>query len=318
MDEATLRLRARLWTLVLVISPIVFCLSLLSGFTLTALSAVMLVGYALFALILHFRSPASFGRHARWIALLECYILFSLISILGAILAYLAEVHSGQFIDEALDIADQAIGFRWLSVHHLMSERPIIHRLMNISYLFCFPMPLIVFALLHANLQIKRSYIYIAAYGLTLAITVAVFFFTPAKGAFGFYLHNGPGTPDGGVHFGAIIAQLRGGSLTRLDLSDMGGIVSFPSFHAAMAILFAWGAWPIRRARIPMLAANGLMWVSAIPIGGHYLVDLLGGSLIAVASILLVARACREAPPNRQRDMMPAVSDAAFAEAAQR
>ena len=179
-------------------------------------------------------------------------------------------------------------------------------------------MTIIVLLFLYLNGNPHRPYVYISAYGLSLVLTCAVFFFTPAKAAFDFYLHNGPGTPKNALDYAGIMSRLRDGSLTELELSSMGGIVTFPSFHAAMAILFVWAVWPIRWARIPMLAANGLMWVSAIPIGGHYLVDLLGGSLIAVASILLVARACREAPPNRQHDMMPAISDAAFAEAAQR
>jgi membrane-associated phospholipid phosphatase len=57
-----------------------------------------------------------------------------------------------------------------------------------------------------------------------------------------------------------------------------------------MAILFAWGAWPSRALRPVIVSANALMWISAAPIGGHYLVDLLAGSAIAIGAIALTNR----------------------------
>ena len=41
---------------------------------------------------------------------------------------------------------------------------------------------------------------------------------------------------------------------------------------------------------MPMVLANAVMGVSAVPIGGHYVVDLFGGTAVAIASILVVRR----------------------------
>ena len=38
----------------------------------------------------------------------------------------------------------------------------------------------------------------------------------------------------------------RDGVLRHLDLLGLGGIVTFPSFHAASAVLFAWALWPVK------------------------------------------------------------------------
>jgi membrane-associated phospholipid phosphatase len=79
------------------------------------------------------------------------------------------------------------------------------------------------------------------------------------------------------------------------------GIVSFPSYHAAVAILLTAA---LRRHRWLFPAAcvlNGLMLVSTLSTGGHYLVDVLAGACIAwisqrVAQRDLERRAYRATP----------------------
>jgi membrane-associated phospholipid phosphatase len=48
--------------------------------------------------------------------------------------------------------------------------------------------------------------------------------------------------------------------------------------------------WPSRLFRWPMLALNALMILAAIPVGGHYLVDILAGAATAVAAIVAVKK----------------------------
>jgi membrane-associated phospholipid phosphatase len=71
-----------------------------------------------------------------------------------------------------------------------------------------------------------------------------------------------------------------------VELSNLDGIVTFPSFHAAAAVLLAWAASGIPFLRYPMIALNFLMLISAIPIGGHYAIDVIAGSLVAAVSIV--------------------------------
>src|SRR5439155_17310083 len=76
------------------------------------------------------------------------------------------------------------------------------------------------------------------------------------------------------------------GTLRRLDLLGLAGIVTFPSFHAASAVLYAWAFWPVVWARPIAILANGMM-MAATPIdGGHYFIDLIAGIAIAVPAIM--------------------------------
>jgi membrane-associated phospholipid phosphatase len=82
-----------------------------------------------------------------------------------------------------------------------------------------------------------------------------------------------------------LIGGLRSGSIRMLDLSAMQGIITFPSYHAALAAIFIWAF----RA-VPGLAGFGAVWagltILATPLGGgHYAVDVLAGLLLAVGSL---------------------------------
>jgi hypothetical protein len=82
------------------------------------------------------------------------------------------------------------------------------------------------------------------------------------------------------------VLALRNGSLTIIDARALDGIISFPSLHAAVAILIP---YHLRWSK-PLLwlgaGLNVLMLVSAIPCGNHYLTDVLGGVLIAGLAIV--------------------------------
>ena len=77
----------------------------------------------------------------------------------------------------------------------------------------------------------------------------------------------------------------REGVLRHLELLGLGGIVTFPSFHAASAVLYAWALWVVRGLRPIVILVNGVM-LAATPLnGGHYFIDVIAGVTIAVVAI---------------------------------
>src|SRR5262245_60537148 len=50
------------------------------------------------------------------------------------------------------------------------------------------------------------------------------------------------------------LEALRSGAMSVVRLDDLEGLITFPSFHTANAILFAWALWPVRYLRLPVLA----------------------------------------------------------------
>jgi membrane-associated phospholipid phosphatase len=61
-------------------------------------------------------------------------------------------------------------------------------------------------------------------------------------------------------------------------------IITFPSFHAAMAVIFMGAASAIPVLRWPFIVLNVLLLAATPPIGSHYLFDVIIGSLIGLLS----------------------------------
>ena len=83
---------------------------------------------------------------------------------------------------------------------------------------------------------------------------------------------------------------LRGNGPVAFNFGSMGGLATFPSFHACLAIIVIWcsrGRW---YTALPGAVA-GLAILAATPVyGGHYGVDLLGGAVVMAGLILLWRR----------------------------
>jgi PAP2 superfamily len=91
----------------------------------------------------------------------------------------------------------------------------------------------------------------------------------------------------------AVLMTIRAGSLSNLELAKLTGIVTFPSFHTALAVIFVYVHRPPLRSFVPMAILNVLM-VVAIPFAGHhYLVDVIAGAAVAAVSIAIVRAAMR-------------------------
>jgi hypothetical protein len=83
---------------------------------------------------------------------------------------------------------------------------------------------------------------------------------------------------------------LRDGSLTNIDVSSVQGVVSFPSFHTMLGILITYALRDTRPLFIPVAAINAVMIVSTLPVGGHYLADVIAGAAISAAAIYGMGR----------------------------
>ena len=96
-----------------------------------------------------------------------------------------------------------------------------------------------------------------------------------------------------GSHAGSFEAlhALREGTLPTIALSEIRGLVTFPSFHACLAVLTAWALAPV--PVIGPLAAllNGAILVATLGAGGHYLPDVLAGTLMGI--FLVVSHGAR-------------------------
>ena len=70
-----------------------------------------------------------------------------------------------------------------------------------------------------------------------------------------------------------------------IDFSALDGIISFPSMHAAVAVIVPFALRWNKLLFFPVLLLDGLMLISAVPSGNHYLSDVLAGISVAAFAI---------------------------------
>ena len=143
----------------------------------------------------------------------------------------------------------------------------------------------------------RRIAVFTLAFVLALAITTVVSALVPAIGVYQ-QIGLDPATltnlaPQAYLDQVRDLEPVRNGALRRLDLFGLAGIVTFPSFHAASAVLYCWAFWPVLWLRIVALVANGAMLASTPIDGGHYFVDIIAGVAVAWVAIVVAKWAAR-------------------------
>jgi membrane-associated phospholipid phosphatase len=219
-----------------------------------------------------------------------------LIVVFGLLCSYAAAVPAMPYRDAELLAIDQWLGFDRTSYVRFFTDTPWKVHLSDVIYLAMLPQLAIVpFALIMAS-RMARLQRFIAAYGIALISTIAIFVFVPAVGAF-VYFDLTPAQyaalPIDVYTPARTLDALRSGAMTMIRLNDLEGLIAFPSFHTAAAILYAWALWPVKSIRWPIAALNVAI-ISTTPIGGaHYAIDVVAGTIVALGSIAASGLLCR-------------------------
>ena len=78
---------------------------------------------------------------------------------------------------------------------------------------------------------------------------------------------------------------LRNKTLGTIDFEAVNGIISFPSMHAAVAIIVPYTLRWNRCLFWPSAALDAAMLLSAVPSGNHYLADVIAGVAVGASAI---------------------------------
>lgn len=204
----------------------------------------------------------------------------------AAPLSYLAASSNLPLVDSLFDACDRAMGFDWRGLLGWMNANPSLHWFFKLSYAsFTIQATTTVLALAFTanHLQIRR---FVLAFILTTIITIAISALLPAQGVWGHYgltLADHPAiVPSTRELHLQIFNGLRDGSFRTLTATGSEGIITFPSLHAAIGVIFILALWPVAVLRWISLAVNLLM-IAATPIdGGHYFIDVIAGTINAL------------------------------------
>ncbi len=227
-------------------------------------------------------------RYSRLPFVLGATAQLGLITALTTPVIYIAAAVDLPMQDANLAYLDRMLGFDWPAYFHFIYDRPALVPFAIFSYAMIgwpmFGVPIVLGATRHY----RRLQQFSLACMLALITTTIVSTLLPAIGTFHEYgiafdpLKFDPGNYLIQVHD---LPLLRDGSLRVLDLMKLGGIITFPSFHAAAAVLYLWALWSVWWMRPVALIANIGMLLATPMVGGHYFVDVFAGIGVAVLAI---------------------------------
>ncbi|WP_407155065.1 phosphatase PAP2 family protein [Bradyrhizobium sp. STM 3557] len=204
-------------------------------------------------------------------------------------LTYIATAANLPLQDAALLAIDRALGFDFRHFLTFVDCREWLIHILSFGYRAISWMIQVIIVALPLTGYCRRTAEFILALMLALAVTCCITIAVPAIGAYhalglvpSDYLHISPG---GYYDTAREMPLIRDGSLRLLDLSKFVGVVTFPSFHAASAILYGWALWPWRWFRPVNIFINAAMLVATPIGGGHFLIDVLAGIAVAILAI---------------------------------
>jgi len=243
------------------------------------------------ALLLRFAVPRE-RRWARQVGDAAGYFaLFTLIALAGAVASYPVAALTTGFHDATLQRLDRAMQFDWIAWYRTVAAHPLLQTLGIAAYRSIYLTPALILG--HHAIAGTRgeAYRFLLTFWGTAVATLALFALMPAVGPFAYLWHGAvPYMPESELWQPSVIPALRAHAAPAIVLSQLRGLVSAPSFHAAAATLYIAAAWPIARLRWPLLALNAAMLLATPVEGTHYLTDLLLGIAVALAVSLVTRR----------------------------
>ncbi|WHO40213.1 phosphatase PAP2 family protein [Sphingobium sp. AP49] len=253
-------------------------------------SSVAYGAAAALLLALRFGLPRSGWRHAGAVAHFSTYVgLFALISVMGAAASYPVAAVTHGYADATLQRIDLALGFDWLAWYRLTAAHQGLQFLETAAYRSIYVTPaLLLWWMARAGEQ-ERAWRFIATFWLAAVLTLLLFSLMPAVGPFS-YLWHAPihYMPESELWQQGLIPALRVHAVHAIDLGQLRGIVSAPSFHTAAAVLYIAAGWRIAALRWPVVVLNGAMLLSTPVEGTHYLIDMILGLGVALTALALM------------------------------
>jgi membrane-associated phospholipid phosphatase len=279
------RLDNTIWGLVAGVAVIVLFASAASRFqivfgsyTTAAGAGVLLLGAAYY-----YRNHRDDLRLASALESTAQVLVFAAVA---APLSYIAASAALPLQDAVFDAMDRTLGFNWNEVLAFMNRWPGFFLFMRAMYLSLTLQMTAVVLLLAFTGRLAWLRVYMLAFIFAALLTIALSALLPAEGA---WLHYGLKAdqsvmPSSHTSW-PVFHGLRDGSYRLVMAVGSEGIITFPSLHAALAVILMAAFWPVPIARWVSAVVNSLM-LAATPIdGSHYLVDVLAGIAIAVVCL---------------------------------
>lgn len=227
-----------------------------------------------------------------------------------AVLHYLTATLAPPLADPALARVEAALGFDWPAWLSVLAAHPDLSHGLALAYHSSGPQVGLVVIALSAVSRISRLWTYARLFSLALLAAVLLSAVWPAVGPYAFYRPQvypaGHLETVGALWHLDALQALREGTMATIALSEIRGLVTFPSFHAALAVLTAWALAPVPVIGPLAILLNAAIIVATLGAGGHYLPDVVAGTVMGIVLIVWHRSRRRAVAAPRPSSLVPA------------
>jgi len=281
------------------------CSNLVMALSIGVLTIIMIAGLLLtgmkidlhslrwLGLLICFQAGLAFYCHARKLprlrAVAETNLFFTTATVVLLPTTYIALRFGMPLADDWLVEADAAIGFDWVHFVQFIDSRPWLAATLFYAYM-SFHLQLLAlpayFALFSRH---ARGQAIVFAYLLIVLTSCIISIWFPTQGA---YVAHG--AKDASLQSIDTIwafsylhefEQLRSTPGFVMDFRRVEGVLTFPSVHAAVALLCVWAASGSRYLFVPAVVVNAAMAFAAVSHASHFVIDIFAGFTVAAVCI---------------------------------
>lgn len=218
----------------------------------------------------------------------------TIFSAAACVFSYLVTTTNRPLIDATLVQWDSLFGFDWFAYMRFTNTHHWIAALFSFVYQTTLPKIALVLVILPVLGRLERVREMTLLVMISSILCIVIAGIIPSAGALGYF--HPPASFYAASHPVVDLAykqsffDLRAGTLTHFSLTDLKGLVAFPSYHVALAVtmMIAFRGMPFWFWSIVIL---NTLTILATPIdGGHHLVDGLGGAALALVTAAIVIR----------------------------
>lgn len=238
------------------------------------------LGFAVILVPLLFGIWRSF--HPRLINMLTMLFWADLLGVVHKLPTVIAARLQVPLLDSVLASCDRALGLKVNEVVAWIRQYPNLDWFLIRCYDQLVPMILAAVVIPPLFNQMRRAKEYVLATYVATLIGIVWFALVQALGPWEYYHYSCGVFQDRYVE---TFHALKTEPVFHFDYSYSDGLVCFPSFHTALAVLAAYALWSIPHVRWPASGLATLIVVSTVTSGTHYLIDVWGGLLVAAVGV---------------------------------
>lgn len=231
-----------------------------------------------FAIVFHGRKLEQFAN------LLTGFLFMVVFNVFLSLLTYAGTPLNAPLTDVWLVQMDALMGIHVPSIVEWSRSHPWIYRFFDLAYNSVLLSTLLALIVLGFDNDVRRLQDFVLHFMLGGLITTMIFFVMPAE------------APEGYFDFQPTLAQqrfldhfysLRAGEFRVVSMTNLEGLITFPSFHTTWAILVAYAFRHYRWLFAPMIVLNAAVVAATVVLGWHYAIDAVGGILVAAAAVVI-------------------------------